>query len=78
MKSRQVALPIIGLIAGTRVVLGIGIGLLMASRLTREMRRTLGLRLVALGAVTTIPLIASVLHGGRGGEFAHDEAGVGW
>jgi len=77
MKSTQVALPIIGLIAGTRVVLGIGIGLLMASRLTREMRRTIGLRFVAFGAVTTIPLIASVLHGGRGREFAHDESGAG-
>ena len=34
MRERQVTFPTIALIAGTRVALGVGLGLLLASRLT--------------------------------------------
>jgi hypothetical protein len=61
MRQRQIALPVIGLIAGTRVALGIGIGLLLASRLTPEQRKAAGKALLAVGALTTIPLAMQVL-----------------
>jgi hypothetical protein len=73
MRTTQVTLPTIGLIAGTRVALGIGIGLLLASRMTREARRAAGLPLVLVGALTTIPLIANVLHGNMRRECARNE-----
>jgi hypothetical protein len=65
MRERQVTLPTIGLIAGTRVALGAGVGLLLAGRLTPEQRRAAGWALLAVGALTTIPLAAEVLGGRR-------------
>jgi hypothetical protein len=63
MKERQLTLPTIMLIAGTRVALGVGLGLLLADRLTAEQRRSAGWALLAVGALTTIPLAAEVLGG---------------
>jgi hypothetical protein len=65
MTERHLSLPTIGLIAGTRMALGIGLGLLLAGQLTPEQRRAAGLALVAFGALITIPLVAQVLTGGR-------------
>jgi hypothetical protein len=61
MRETHVKLPTIGLIAGTRVALGIGLGLLLADRLTPEERRAAGWTLLGLGALTTIPLVWEVL-----------------
>lgn len=60
MREIQIPIPEIGLIAGTRAALGIGIGLLLADRLSREQRRAAGLALVAVGVATTFPLIADI------------------
>ena len=49
------------LVAGTRVMLGVGIGLLAAGRITDENRRLIGRILFAIGAVSTIPLAWQVL-----------------
>ena len=54
-------LPEIGLIAATRGMLGAGIGLLAADRLSGEKRRTIGRTLLAIGAFSTIPLLFDVL-----------------
>jgi hypothetical protein len=61
MIERQISLPTVGLIAGTRVALGIGIGLLLADRVTSERREACGWTLLAIGAITTIPLALEVL-----------------
>ena len=45
------------LIAGTRVALGVGIGLLLGNRLTGGERKAAGLSLALIGGLTTIPLI---------------------
>jgi len=56
MMSTQLRLPELGLIAGTRGLLGAGIGLLVADKLNDQQRRGIGWTLLAIGAVTTIPL----------------------
>lgn len=61
MLERQINLPTLGLIAGTRVALGMGIGLLVADRLSPQQRQASGWTLLAIGALTTIPLAVQVL-----------------
>ncbi len=61
MKKRELTLPEVALIGGTRVVLGAGIGLLLAYKLTRDKRRTMGWALFLAGAISTIPLALNVL-----------------
>ena len=54
-------LPEIGMIAGTRGLLGAGVGLLLADRLNDDQRRSIGWTLLIIGAVSTIPLVMNVL-----------------
>jgi hypothetical protein len=61
MLERQLSMPDIFLIAGTRVALGIGIGLLASERFNRDQRRAAGWALLAVGALTTIPLAINVI-----------------
>ena len=89
MTPRTITIPELGLIAGTRAALGAGIGLLLADQLNPDQRRAVGWTLVAVGALTTIPLAAEVLlrhdhengtyEAQRGRKRAADEAveGVG-
>ena len=65
MKDRTLTLPTIALIAGTRAALGLGIGLLASEKFAPQVRRAAGWALVALGGLTTIPLVAEVLMGSR-------------
>ena len=69
LRERTLTLPEIGLIAGTRVALGVGIGLLVAERLNRDTRKGAACALLAVGAITTIPLVIGVLtkHSANGG-----------
>ena len=60
MTERTLTLAEIMLIAGTRVVLGAGIGLLLAGRLNKDERKAAGLALTLVGALTTIPLVLAV------------------
>jgi hypothetical protein len=52
----KVTVPELALIAGTRGMLGAGIGLLAAGRLSNDQRRVVGRVLLTIGAITTIPL----------------------
>jgi len=61
MKKSRLTIPELSLIAGTRAVLGGGIALLFADRLTEKQRRTAGWALFLAGAITTIPLVKLVL-----------------
>lgn len=60
MDSRNVTTPELGLIAATRAMFGAGIGLLVADRLSDEQRHAVGWTLIAVGALTTIPLAIEV------------------
>jgi len=56
-KSVTLMLPEIGMIALTRGALGVGIGLLLSNSLDKEERQSAGLALLAVGVLTTIPLL---------------------
>ena len=68
MRESVLTIPQIVLIAGTRVALGVGIGLLLAGKLDRNARKGAGLALLAVGALSTIPLAADVLSKRQIGE----------
>jgi len=61
MEKAELTLPEIALIAGTRGMLGAGVGLLLADRLNDEQRRAMGWTLLLIGAISTIPLAIDVL-----------------
>jgi hypothetical protein len=49
------------LIASTRVLLGVGIGLLVADELRGTTRGAVGRALLGIGLLSTVPLVADVL-----------------
>lgn len=61
MKRLELTLPELALIAGTRGMLGAGIGLLVADILNDDKRKAIGWTLFAIGAISTIPLAIEVL-----------------
>jgi hypothetical protein len=61
MQERGLTIPEIALIGGTRVALGIGLGLLLAERLSSDARKGAGWALLAVGVLTTAPILAGVL-----------------
>ena len=61
MTQRSMTLPEIFLIAGTRVALGAGLGLLLAEKLARDTRKGAGFALLMVGALSTIPIVIGVL-----------------
>jgi hypothetical protein len=61
MKKAELTLPEIGMIAGTRGLLGAGVGLLLADKLNDDQRRAIGWTLLIIGAISTIPLAMNVL-----------------
>jgi len=63
MDTRDISLtlPELGLIAATRGMLGAGIGLVVAERLDPPRRKAVGLTLLLIGALSTIPLVMQVV-----------------
>ena len=61
MVERKLTLAEIMLIAGTRVALGVGIGLLLSSKLNHDQRKAAGMALTLIGGHTTIPLALNVI-----------------
>jgi hypothetical protein len=61
MSERGFTISEIILIAGTRVALGAGLGLLLAGKLRSDTRKGAGWALLAVGALTTIPLVVGVV-----------------
>jgi hypothetical protein len=62
MKSTTLPIPEIALIAVTRAMLGAGLALLNASKLTREQQRIAGWTLAGVGILTTVPLLMEVFN----------------
>ena len=62
MKETHLTLPDVGLIAATRGMLGAGIALLLADKISQHNRKTIGWPLVAIGVISTVPLVARAVH----------------
>jgi hypothetical protein len=62
MSTRTVSLPDLAMFAGTRAALGAGAALLLADRLKPRRRRRVGQTLLAVGALSTIPLAMRIQH----------------
>ena len=61
MKSIDLPVPLLGAVAATRGMLGMGAGLLLADTLSGRRRRAVGWALVAVGVLSTVPLAAHVI-----------------
>ncbi len=61
MKRKSLSIPEIGLIAGTRALMGAGIGLLVSGLLKDNQRRAVGWTLLGVGALTTIPIAVQLM-----------------
>jgi hypothetical protein len=55
MNEVKITRPELGFIVVTRAILGAGVALLLADRLSRDQRKAVGATLLLIGALTTIP-----------------------
>ena len=60
MRETRLKIPVLALIAATRGMMGVGIGLLLSSRVAKKRRIPVGATLFGIGALSTIPLALSV------------------
>lgn len=61
MRSVELPVPLLGAVAATRGMLGFGAGLLIGQKLPETRRKAVGWTLLAIGALSTIPLAINVL-----------------
>ncbi len=79
MPAKQISMtvPELGLVAATRGAIGVGAGLLLSNAISRDKRKAIGLPLLVLGALSTIPIAMHVFHKGDGadqeGEISNEE-----
>jgi hypothetical protein len=59
------SLPLLSLLAGTRVMLGSGLALLLGDRVPAQQRRTAGWALLLAGVVSTAPLALEIVRRSR-------------
>ena len=69
-RSLSLSFPELGLIAGTRGLLGFGLGLLLADHFTSRQRRRVGWPAFLLGALSTIPILVHLLRKASAGPEA--------
>ena len=55
MRRHKLTAPQIGFLVGTRAALAAGVGMLLSVKVSRDVRRRIGIGLIAVGALTTIP-----------------------
>jgi hypothetical protein len=61
MEDRTISFGEVGLIAGTRALGGVGLGLLIANKIGEDRRKAIGMALLGLGILTTVPLLYDVI-----------------
>ena len=61
MIERTITLPEMILWTGTRVALGVGVGMLVSRGLSKDAMKATGLALTVVGGFTTIPLAISIV-----------------
>ena len=72
MKKIETDVSKLAFVVATRAALAFGVGLLVAPTLSDDRRRTLGMSLIALGVLTTIPA-ALALFGKSDHGHEHDD-----
>ena len=72
MKKVDLTFPELMFVVATRGALGAGVGLLLAGKLSDQQRKILGLALVVIGGVTTIPAAMAVSRSLRSRRDAND------
>jgi hypothetical protein len=65
MRAVTLSIPQLALLVATRAMGAAGIALLLGDRLGRDQRRAVGATLAAVGALTTLPLVAEVVSSTR-------------
>jgi hypothetical protein len=60
MRRRRLSMPELALIAGTRVALGVGVGLLMGERINDRARKGAAWALLGMGVLTTFPILGGL------------------
>ena len=60
MRQSKLSLPEIALLAGTRGMMGAGIGLLLSDYMGKNYKRVIGSVLLAIGALSTVPLALDI------------------
>ncbi|CAN5364235.1 hypothetical protein BH10PLA1_BH10PLA1_14920 [soil metagenome] len=80
MKTTTLSVLEVALIGGTRAARGAGVALLLGDRIkNNEQRRAVAYTLIAVGAITTVPILLKVLfsseceHDAVGGRLASEE-----
>lgn len=79
MKTYKVTIPEIGIVAATRGMLGAGIGLVASNYMHPDTRRAVGWTLLAVGALTTIPIVMALLghrEQGNSSAQAHESSAL--
>jgi len=61
MIEKNISLPELILWTGTRVALGVRIGMLISRRLSKDAMKAAGLALTVVGGFTTVPLAISIM-----------------
>jgi len=62
MRRTTLTLPLLALIAATRGLLGVGLGLLLSTRIAKNRRVVVGAALAGVGALSTIPIAFKLFH----------------
>jgi EamA domain-containing membrane protein RarD len=57
MTRKEVPLPMMALVAATRVMLGAGAALLLVEQMTGQQRKAVGWTLLGVGVLSTVPLL---------------------
>lgn len=65
MRETTISLPLLSLLAGTRVMLGGGLALLVGERVPAQQRRAAGWALFLVGVVSTAPLAMEIMRRSR-------------
>jgi hypothetical protein len=58
--ERTISVPELVVWTATRVALGVGIGMLVSKRMSKDAQKAAGLALTAVGGLTTVPLAISI------------------
>ena len=66
MRQATLSIPEVGIIAATRGMLGAGVALLLAGKISEEKRPKIGWPLLAIGALSTVPLVIDIVKKSKG------------